>query len=81
MGKIRCPRCGSNDCKERIITFDKITAILEGFGKQAIKMIFNGKMDYNVAIQDTSQNLIIDNMSNKKPYRCKSCGYTWEIRK
>lgn len=81
MGKLRCPHCGSKDCKERIITFDKIATVLENFGKQAIKRIFNGKMDYTAAIHDTSQDLILDNMSNNKSYRCKNCGYIWDIQR
>lgn len=78
MGKLRCPHCGSKDCKECLITFDRIAIVVENFGTQVIKRILNGKMDYNTAIQDTSRDLTFDNM-DKKTYRCKNCGHTWEI--
>jgi len=80
MGKLRCPHCGSKDCKERVITFDKVAAYLTNFGEQAAKSFFTGgKMDYQKAYDGAMQDRAWDNAINKKrAYRCKTCGYTWE---
>lgn len=77
MGKIKCPHCGSNDCKVREITLSTIADVGVEFGVQAIKSIFTGKMDYQRALDNASQRTNPNN-SKKRSYRCKTCGYTWD---
>ena len=76
MGKLRCPHCGSNDCKEREITLEKIADVAAEFGIQAVKSLFTGKMDYQRALNNSSQRVNPNSMT-KRSYRCKTCGYTW----
>lgn len=82
MGTIRCPHCGSKDCKERVITFDKVAVYLSNFGEQVVKSLFTGrKMDYQQALNGVILDREWNKATNKKKsYRCKTCGYTWETR-
>lgn len=80
MGKIRCPHCGSNDCKEREITLENVADVAVEFGIQTVKSLFTGKMDYQRALNNSSQR-VNPNNSPKRSYRCKTCGYTWKIGK
>ena len=73
---LKCPHCGSKDCKEREITLDRIAGIAFDFGVQAVKSIFTGKMDYQRALNNSSQRAYSSNTS-KRTYHCKTCGYTW----
>ena len=81
MGKIRCPHCGSNDCKEREKTFEKVADVAVEFGIQAVKSIFTGgRMDYQKAMNNASSKAAFKSGLNNqiRSYRCKTCGYTWE---
>lgn len=87
MSKIRCPRCGSKDCKERLITLEKIADAAIEFGVElgieAVKSVFTGKkMDYQRAADNYDAKSTFNSglRNKKKPYRCKTCGYTWESR-
>ena len=86
MGAIRCPKCGSKDCKERVITPGKIVdaaidAAIE-LGIEAVRSIFTGKMDYQRAADNYDAKSAYNSglKNKKKPYRCKACGYTWESK-
>ena len=81
MGNLKCPHCGSKDCKEREITLDKIADVAVEYGIEAIKSVFSGgRMNYQRAANNASTNLAFKSgLKNKKrSYRCRTCGYTWD---
>lgn len=82
MGNIRCPHCGSKDCKERVITPGKIADMALSFGVEAVKSLFTGKMNYQEAVNSYNQDAAFKSgLKNKKrSFRCKACGHTWESR-
>lgn len=82
MGKVlRCPRCGSKNVKERVITMDDLIDGAIQAVELGVKRIFTGRWEW----QQTLNDINLDRASNiykntKKSYRCKSCGNTWESR-
>lgn len=85
MRQIRCPHCGSKDCKERVVTLEKIADVAVEFGTEAIRSFFSGGgMNYQRVANSVSENAAFNsglNKNNKKtPYRCRACGYTWESK-
>ena len=81
MGKLKCPHCGSKDCKEREITFEKIADVAVEFCIEALKSVFSGgRMNYQRAANNASSNLAFKSgLKNKKRSdRCRTCGYTWD---
>lgn len=68
MGNLKCPHCGSKDCKEREITLDKIADVAVEYGIEAIKSVFSGgRMNYQRATNNASTNLAFKSgLKNKK---------------
>lgn len=73
MGNLRCPKCGSIDCKTKEITLDKIGY----FAADLIGDLISGK---NRALDNARRREYYNNGSGKKTYKCRSCGYVWESR-
>ena len=80
MGELKCPRCGSKDCKEREITLDNMIDVAVEFGIEAIKGLFSGRMDYQSALNNSSEK-VNPNNKEKRYYRCRACRYTWEKKR
>ena len=73
MSTIRCPHCGSCDCKEKQITLDKIGF----FAADLIGDLITGK---NRALDNARNRETYNNATGKRTYKCRSCGYVWESR-
>ena len=75
---LRCPRCGGKDCKEKVITLDKIGDTLLGLGEQTVKYLFTGKYDHMETLENISQVNDYKYKTTKRTYRCKRCLYEWK---
>lgn len=75
---LKCPNCGSKDCKEKIITLEKIGDALLDLGAQGIKYLITGKYNHMEILENVSQ--INLNTNKKKTYRCKKCWHEWKSK-
>ncbi len=78
----KCPHCGSYDCKDITNSKDqanKVLTFVVDLGSQMLSNFFGGggkSLDYNKAYNRTH----FSPKSEKRMYRCKKCGHTWESR-
>lgn len=77
MSTLKCPKCGSSDCKERSITFEKVMYDVLDIGGAILVGIFKGR--------STSESMTMGNLNrisrgqgNTHEYRCRHCGYEWK---
>lgn len=77
MNNIKCPKCGSYDCKEKTITFEKVLDGIFDFGGAILRGMIKGG--------STSESIQIGGLRhqakggyNNHCYKCRNCGHEWK---